>query len=71
MASLIAFAVKIGAWGGISRPQRAAVGAGGVFMVASTALWAVSPAVALVPAVLFAFAWLLLATTAAGITSRT
>jgi hypothetical protein len=70
LVSLIACAVRIGAWGGISRLQRTAVGAGGFLMVASTALWAVSPAAALVPAVLFAFAWLLLATAAAGLPSR-
>jgi hypothetical protein len=70
LASLIAYAIRIGAWAGISRLQRVAIGAGGLLMVASTALWAVSPAAALVPAVLFAFAWLLLATAAAGLTSR-
>jgi hypothetical protein len=70
VASLIAYAVRIGAWGRIPRPQRAAIGAGGVLMAASTALWAVSPAAALVPAVLFAFAWLLLAGGAAGFPSR-
>jgi hypothetical protein len=64
LASLIAYAIRIGAWAGISRLQRVAVGAGGLLMVASTALWAVSPAVALVPAVLFALAWLLLLETA-------
>lgn len=70
LVSLIAYAVRIGAWGGISRLRRTAVGAGGVLLVASTALWAISPAVALVPAVLFAFAWLLFAATAAGVPSR-
>ncbi len=64
VASLIAVAVKLGAWGGVSPVQRAAVGAGGLLMVASTALWAVSPAAALLPAILFAFAWLLLASLA-------
>ena len=69
VASLIAFAVRVSAWGGVSRSRRTAMGAGGVLMAVSTALWAVSPVAALVPAVLFAFAWLLLAAAAAELPS--
>ena len=69
LASLVAYAVRAGARGGLSPLRRTAVGAGGFLMVASTALWAISPAAALVPAVLFAFAWLQLATAAASVPS--
>jgi hypothetical protein len=70
VASLVAVAVKLGRWGRISRLQRLAVGSAGVLMAASSALWAVSPVAAAVPAALTAFAWLALADVAESAGSR-
>jgi hypothetical protein len=61
VVSLIAFAVRLGRWQGVSVTQRVAVGSAGILLTAATVFWAVSPLAALVPAVLFAFAWLVFA----------
>lgn len=70
VVAMIACAISLGASERISPLQRAAVGAGGFLMVASPAFWAVSPVAALVPAVLFALAWVWLAVAATGVRAR-
>jgi hypothetical protein len=64
--ALIVIAVRSRQWHGVSSAETLLIGAAGVFMSMSTALWAVSPAAALVPAALFAFGWMSLARATAG-----
>lgn len=45
----------------LPRRERLLIGTGGIFLVLGTALWAVSPAAAAIPAVIFAFVWLTVA----------
>jgi hypothetical protein len=59
--ALIVIGVRSRRWYSVSLVQALLIGAAGIFMSASTALWAVSPAAAVIPAALFAFGWMTLA----------
>jgi hypothetical protein len=59
--ALIVIGVRSRHWSGASSIEALLIGAAGIFMSMSTALWAVSPAVAVIPAALFAFGWMTLA----------
>jgi hypothetical protein len=64
--ALIVIAIRSRRWQGVSSVEALLIGVAGISMSISTALWAVSPAAALVPAALFAFGWMTLARTTAG-----
>jgi hypothetical protein len=64
--ALIVIAVRSRHWRGVSSVEALLIGAAGIFMSVSTALWAVSPAAAVIPAALFAFGWMTLARAATG-----
>ena len=64
--ALIGGAVRSRRWDGVLPVETLLIGAAGISMSLSTALWAVSPAAALVPAALFAFGWMTLARATAG-----
>lgn len=59
--ALIVIGVRSRRWDGVSSVEALLIGAAGIFMSASTTLWAVSPAAAVIPAALFAFGWMTLA----------
>lgn len=58
---LIAIAIRDRRHGRAGMGEALLIGASGIAFVASTALWAMSPAAAAIPAVIFGFGWLALA----------
>jgi hypothetical protein len=65
LGTFIALAVAARHWPDVSRTQRWIIGLAGVLLSITTATWAISPAVTLVPALLAAFALLAMSTTVA------
>lgn len=59
--AMIQLGIRARRWPGASPRTTVAIGMCGVLFSASTAAWAVSPAVALLPAALFAVTWVILA----------
>lgn len=58
LGSALALARAAHRWPGTTRTAVVAIGSIGLLNLAATSLWAVSPVAAVVPGVLFAFAWL-------------
>ncbi len=71
VGTFIALALAARRWPGVGRAQRWSIGLTGVLLSITTATWAISPAVTLVPALLAAFALLAMSTTLADAASAT
>jgi hypothetical protein len=65
LGTFIALALAARHWPDVTRAQRWTIGLAGVLLSITTATWAISPAVTLVPALLAAFALLAMSTTVA------
>lgn len=71
LGTFIALAVAARGWPDVSWAQRWTIGLAGVLLSITTATWAISPAVTLVPALLAAFAVLAMSTTVANAADAT
>jgi hypothetical protein len=71
LGTFVALALAARHWQGIGRAQRWTIGLAGVFLSITTATWAISPTVTLVPALLAAFALLAMSTTVANAAEST